>query len=345
MRSNSSLSPLDEVYLKRALQLAQRAFPSKVEPNPPVGAVIAVGETIIGEGYHHYFAGPHAEIEALQSVRETHRLPQATMYITLEPCCHSRKKTPPCVPAIVKAGIRRVVIGTIDPNPHVRGEGIKQLEENGIEVLLAPDPKPFRKILRHFYTNLRYHRPYITLKWAQTAGPTRRYPFTGGIIGSLEHPKWPISGFWGRVWAHRLRATHSHIAVGYRTWQLDKPALTTRTFPGGDPQRIVFCNQRCSLVESEEALFYPLSKINRATLRDLYEKYRVGSLLVEGGATTLNAFLAAGIYDEVHIIVSYHAEPSPSGRSVLAPTWPPLQWRKKRLSPTEELWIARKKET
>lgn len=338
----AGLTAEDKLYLQRALELAQRALPAEVEPNPPVGAVIAAEGRILGEGYHRRYGGPHAEIEALREVKSPEKLPSATLYVTLEPCCHTGKKTPPCVPAIIQAGIRRVVIGHIDPNPAVRGEGVRQLRTAGIEVLVAPNPRPFRRLLRHFRTNVRLQRPYLTLKWAQTAGPTRQFPFPGGVMGSRQVGRWPISDFWGRVWGHRLRAAHSHIAVGYRTWVLDSPALTTRLFPGSSPKPIVFYTPgRAVPPPSEKALFLPLSELNLSFLQRLYRAYQVGSLLVEGGARLLQQFLAAGMYDEVQVLVSFAAAPPPEAEAVWAPAWPSLAWRRIPLSPTEAVWLGR----
>lgn len=339
---SAGLTPQDILYLGRALALARRASPAEVEPNPPVGAVIAISDSILGEGYHRLYGGPHAEIEALRQVRFPEKLPEATLYVTLEPCCHSGKKTPPCVPAVIQSGIRRVVIGQIDPNPSVRGEGIRQLRAAGVEVILAPDSRPFRRLLRHFETNVHFQRPYLTLKWAQTPGPTRQFPFPGGIIGSRQIGRWPISGFWGRVWGHRLRAAHSHIAVGYRTWVLDSPALTTRLFPGGSPKRIVFYRPgRLPPNPPKDVLFFPLGEVSTATLQKLYQEHRVGSLLIEGGAQLLEQFLAADIYDEVQVLVSSTAPSPPVVEAVRAPAWPRLMWRRTVLSSTEELWRGR----
>lgn len=338
----AGLTAEDQLYLQRALELARRAFPAEVEPNPPVGAVIVAEGRILGEGYHRRYGGPHAEIEALRQVKVPEKLAQAALYVTLEPCCHVGKKTPPCVPAVIQSGIRRVVIGQIDPNPAVRGEGVRQLRAAGVEVLVAPDSRPFRRLLRHFAINLRFQRPYITLKWAQTAGPTRQFPFPGGVIGSRRVGKWPISGFWGQVWGHRLRAAHSHIAVGYGTWNLDAPALTTRIFPGGSPKPVVFYLPNYPAPPPVEAVrFIPLPELNPDFLQKLYQEYRIGSLLVEGGARLLQQFLAAGIYDEVQVLVSYAAVPPPESEAVWAPAWPTLKWRRIALSPTEELWRGR----
>lgn len=342
MLEASVLNELDKHLLRRAFSLALRAAPSAVEPNPPVGAVIAVGDRIIGEGYHQAFGGPHAEIVALQTIQDPELLPHATLYVTLEPCCHTEKKTPPCVPAILQAGIRRIVVGTVDPNPAVSGKGIMALQAAGTTVVLSDDSRPFRRLLRHFHTNLRFRRPYITLKWAQTLGPTGRFPFAGGVIGSRRVGQWPISSFWGRVWGHKLRAAHSHIAVGYRTYTLDKPTLSTRYYPGASPHPIVFYDPRRGIPTlSPPVRPFPLSEVTPEVLQKLYEEFHVGSLLVEGGAKVLQQFLSAGLYDEVHILLSHTATPPPPNERVEAPLWPSLSWRRRHLSPSEEVWIGR----
>ncbi|RMF47960.1 MAG: bifunctional diaminohydroxyphosphoribosylaminopyrimidine deaminase/5-amino-6-(5-phosphoribosylamino)uracil reductase RibD [Bacteroidetes bacterium] len=331
------LTQWDALYLERALELARRAAPPAVEPNPPVGAVIAVGEQVLGEGYHAVFGGPHAEIVALQAVKTPELLPQATLYVTLEPCCHTGKKTPPCVPALLEVGLRRVVVGTLDPNPAVRGAGLRALRAAGVEVLLAPNPRPFRKLLRHFWVNIRYDRPYITLKWAQTPGSP-----AGGVIGHRTQGQWPISGFWGRVWGHRLRTRHSHLAVGYRTWLLDQPSLTARLWPGLSPQPLVFYDPRRGTPTLPDRFTpIPLEKVTQPFLQALYRHYRVGSLLIEGGNRLLQQFLAAGWYDEVHILVSEAAALPPPQEAVWAPAWPRLRWKRHRLSATEEVWVGR----
>lgn len=326
----------DEVWLRRALELARRAAPALVEPNPPVGAVIAKGDSLLGEGYHRRFGGPHAEIEAFQSVKETDFLSEATLYVTLEPCCHTSKKTPPCVPAIIAAGIRRVVVGMLDPNPAVAGGGVAALRAAGIEVALAPDSRPFRALLRHYLVNLRYKRPYITLKWAQTA-PGELHA-RQGYMGSSIQGRWAISSFWGRVWGHRLRATHSHIAVGYRTWLLDQPALTTRLFPGESPHILIFYDPRRGTPSEADERFFPLRAPLSLAMQELYQKYQVGSLLVEGGADTLQRFLAAGLYDEIHVLIRRTADIPPA--PVMAPSLPSLRWRRRFIAPDEVLWYA-----
>ncbi|MCX8112934.1 MAG: bifunctional diaminohydroxyphosphoribosylaminopyrimidine deaminase/5-amino-6-(5-phosphoribosylamino)uracil reductase RibD [Bacteroidia bacterium] len=331
------MTPWDELWLRRALELARRAVPIEIKTNPPVGAVIAADDRLISEGYHRVWGGPHAEIEALQRVPSSGSLHEATLYVTLEPCCHTDKKTPPCVPRIVEAGIRRVVIGCKDPNPAVSGKGIQALRAAGVSVFLAPNPYPFRRLLRHFRVGIQEQRPYITLKWAQIS--RRGLLYESGYIGSRDKGRWPISGFWGLVWGHRLRARHSHIAVGYRTWQADQPTLTTRFFPGQSPQRIIFYDPRLGEPPERDEDFVPLQPSLLDTLRTLYASRQVGSLLVEGGGRLLERFLSASLYDEVHVLVRLTDEVPPS--PLLAPAMPTLRWRRRVLAPQEIVWIGR----
>ncbi|MDW8058082.1 MAG: bifunctional diaminohydroxyphosphoribosylaminopyrimidine deaminase/5-amino-6-(5-phosphoribosylamino)uracil reductase RibD [Bacteroidia bacterium] len=326
----------DLLWLFRALELARRGSPVQVEPNPPVGAVIAVGEQLLGEGYHRAFGGPHAEIEALRQVRETKLLEKATLYVTLEPCCHTDKKTPPCVPEIVGAGIRRVVVGCEDPNPAVSGRGIEALRAAGVEVLIVPDSRPFQALLKHFRVSITKQRPYITLKWAQTSRSGALYE--SGYIGSRTQGRWPISGFWGKVWGHRLRAAHSHIAVGYRTWILDQPLLTTRYFPGENPKVLIFYEPQHGMPKEKDERFFPLTTPFEEMLKRLYLEHGVGSLLVEGGAALLQRFIASGLYDEIHVLMRITREVPPA--PVLAPVMPVIRWRRRRLSPDEIVWVG-----
>jgi len=332
-----SFSEVDEAFLRRAMTLSKRAAPAALATNPPVGAVIAEGGRILSEGWHQAYGGPHAEIEALHRLPPGTPLNQATLYVTLEPCCH-HGKTPPCTAAIIKTGIRRVVIGTIDPNPLVAGQGVAQLREAGIEVILAPQPEPYRRLIRHFALSIQEKRPYITLKWAQLKTPTGL-----PVLGSRNLPQMPISTFWGRTWGHWLRARHSHIAVGYATWQLDKPRLTTRLFPGHSPQPIVFYDPRRGEPNLPTPIpavsLYPLTE----TLHTLYRDSHVGSLLVEGGAQTLQAFLSSGLYDEIHILTRYLHSATLPPNPVWAPV-PPLHlpFRHYRLSRTETVAVYRR---
>ncbi len=334
------MNEIDDRFLRRARWLAQLGSPAKVEPNPPVGALLVKDGCILAEGYHRRYGGPHAEIEALRAVPDSNLIHGATLYVTLEPCCYYGK-TPPCTSAIIEAGLSRVVVGTPDPNPKVAGAGLRQLAAAGLTVTVAPDPHPYQRLLRHFLVNLTEHRPYITLKWAQL-----KQPHQPPILGSRLSPRYPISTFWAKVWGHRLRAKHSHIAVGYATWQLDKPLLSTRYYPGDNPKPIVFYDPRRGepakgLYASAAPLFVPLYPL-RETLAHLYEQHQVGSILIEGGAQVLETFLGAALYDEIHILTRYEkAHVSPS-QPVWAPYPPRLPWRTYRLAPAEILRFYRR---
>lgn len=268
----------EEKFLQRAAQLALYASPL-VEPNPYVGAVLAQEGQVLAEAFHQKYGEPHAEALLLAPYKKVP--PQATLYVTLEPCCHTQKKTPPCAPMLVSKGVQRIVIGALDPNPHVAGSGIAFLKEKGIEVLRPANPQPYHELLRHFYVNQTFHRPYITLKWATDQGRAL------GRQGSRLY----LTDSWAQPYVHRLRAKHSHIAVGSRTYQNDKPSLTVRSYWGPSPKPIVFSRQGPFRLED------PTS-----SLRALYEDAQVGSLLVEGGRHILEIFLAAELYDEIHIL-------------------------------------------
>ena len=327
----------DELFLRRAWVLARRASQVLLATNPSVGAVIAAGDRILAEGWHQRYGGPHAEIHALQQVPTDSSLTEATLYVTLEPCCHYGK-TPPCTSAIIASGLRRVVIGTLDPNPLVAGQGVARLREAGVEVILAPNPRPYQRLIRHFAVSIREKRPYITLKWASLH--IKGHP---PILGSRSLPQYPISTFWGRVWGHRLRSRHSHIAIGYATWRLDQPRLTTRLFPGPSPQPVVFYDPRRGIPVPQPPFpllpLYPLAE----TLSRLYQELQVGRLLVEGGAQTLQAFLSSGLYDELHILSRRTDSPSLPENPVWAPLPPSdLPSKRYRLGPHEEARLYRR---
>ncbi len=266
----------DEKYMMRCLQLARHgAFTTA--PNPMVGAVIVCDGRIIGEGWHRRYGAPHAEVNAVRSVRPEDEalLPHSTIYVSLEPCSHWGK-TPPCAELLVKKGFRRVVVGCLDPNEKVAGRGIRRLQEAGVEVVTGVLEKECRRLNRKFMTQHTLHRPYITLKWAESAD---------GYIDSCRSSKSdeePVhfSSPWTQMLVHRLRALHEAILVGRRTWELDQPSLTTRFWPGKDPERLVLSSAGPSMEE-------------------LISSYQ--SVLVEGGSQTLQSFLDADLWDEVFI--------------------------------------------
>jgi diaminohydroxyphosphoribosylaminopyrimidine deaminase/5-amino-6-(5-phosphoribosylamino)uracil reductase len=226
-------SDTDEQFMRRALRLAMIGR-GRVEPNPMVGCVIVRDGAVIGEGYHEQFGGPHAEPNALADCIVKDDDPRgATAYVTLEPCCHTNKKTPPCAPRLIEAGVARVVIGCLDPNPDVNGNGVAALRAAGIRV---DGPVPgaeaeCRQLIAPFIARTQHSRPYVTLKWAQTAD---------GKIAGPGGKRLRISNDYATRIVHRLRARCDAILVGVNTVIADDPLLTARGVPHArPPARIV----------------------------------------------------------------------------------------------------------
>ena len=220
----------DELYMRRCLQLA-RCGQAGAKPNPMVGAVIvAPGGRIIGEGYHKRCGEGHAEVNAFASVRAEDEtlLRESTIYVSLEPCSHYGK-TPPCADLIVSKGVGRVVCGCVDPFAKVQGRGIERMRAAGIEVVVGVMERACREINKRFFTYTTLQRPYITLKWAQTAD---------GLLGA-EGRRTPISSPFTLMLVHQLRSESDAILVGHTTWAVDAPSLTVREWAGSDPERIV----------------------------------------------------------------------------------------------------------
>jgi diaminohydroxyphosphoribosylaminopyrimidine deaminase/5-amino-6-(5-phosphoribosylamino)uracil reductase len=211
-------STTDQRWMRRAIALAKRGRGS-VEPNPMVGCVLVRGGKKIGEGNHEYFGGPHAEPNALKSVRGPDGARGATAYVNLEPCCHTNKKTPPCVPALIKAGVKRVVIGCLDPNKNVSGKGVKQLRAAGIEVVTGVLEAEAKQLNAAYFAGVLHHRPYVTLKWAQSAE---------GKVAGPSGERRTISNKTSLRVMHGLRARSDAILVSRRTAELDDPMLTAR---------------------------------------------------------------------------------------------------------------------
>lgn len=307
------MTTADLQFLHRCIQLAELGG-TKVIPNPKVGAVIVHNGTIIGEGFHPYSGGPHAEVVAVRDVKDQTLLPDSTIYVSLEPCNHFGK-TPPCVDLILEHKIPRVVVGCLDPNPKVAGKGIERLRTNGVEVELAEDVTPFTFLNRAFFVNQLYHRPYITLKWAQTAD--------GFIAGHDEAGNGipiKITDFPSDVLVHKLRASHQAILVGRKTALSDDPSLTTRYYPGESPLRIVFDRKGtlprtlklftdgnktmilgAETTKTENVAYYsPTQWTNLSLLlEELYSEKGICSILVEGGREILQQFIDQGVYDEI----------------------------------------------
>ncbi len=321
---------IKEKFLQRCNILASYAG-NRTEPNPRVGAVMVYKNTIVAESFHPYWGGKHAEVIAIEKTPK-HLRKQCALYINLEPCCFYGK-TPPCTDIIIKEQIPKVVIGMIDPNPKVKGQGIAQLKKAGIEVVYYPMEEAFW-LNRHFIVNQHHKRPYITLKWAQSAN---------GVLGSHKQRLF-ITDDLALKQVHQLRSFHQAILVGSRTVLIDKPQLTIRkhwneallrivldpenTIPPQHPtlaiaQPIWILN---SVIEEERGhcrWMIPPSWDLKVLLQWLYQKH-IGSILVEGGRETLNTFLEQDLWDELHV---WCASKVLQGE-VLAPTFP-KGWRLK----------------
>lgn len=302
----------DERFMARCLQLARHGELTTA-PNPMVGAVIVHQGRIIGEGWHRRYGGPHAEVNAVGSVRPDDEalLPEATIYVSLEPCSHYGK-TPPCAELLIRKGFKRVVVGSLDPNEKVAGRGIKMLREAGMEVVVGVLEDECRWLNRKFMTFHSLHRPYITLKWAESADG-----FIDRCRASAdEGPAVRFSTPWTQMLVHRLRATHEAILVGRRTWELDRPSLTTREWPGKSPQRLVLTTKDSlpatpeggewlRSVGVERLLSSALGGHNPSKVFTLHadgqREGNVQSILVEGGAQTLQTFIDADLWDEAFI--------------------------------------------
>ncbi len=288
---------MHEKYMRRALQLA-RGGEGRTAPNPMVGAVVVAGDRIIGEGYHRTFGGPHAEVNAIASVSEADRplLKEATIYVTLEPCSHYGK-TPPCSKLIIETGIPHVVVGAPDPNPLVAGRGIRMLRDAGIEVTENVLLEECLDINSRFMTAQLNPRPWIQLKWAQSAD---------GFMAAFDENGRPcpvrLSNPLSSVWMHRERARSQAIMVGSNTLRIDKPRLDVRLWAGNNPMRI-----ECGHDEN---------------LHDLMQRVRkdgINSIMIEGGPTLLESFLRENLYDEIRI----ETAPVTLGSGLRAPMLPP----------------------
>ena len=263
----------DKRFMQRCIQLAKNGQ-QNAKPNPMVGAVIVSADgRIIGEGYHVRCGEGHAEVNAFASVRPEDEplLKEATIYVSLEPCSHYGK-TPPCADLIITKGVRRVVVGCIDEFAEVQGRGIRKLQEAGIDVAVGVLQEECRELNRRFFTFHRLSRPYIILKWAQTAN---------GFIDN--HGKaLAVSSPFTLMLSHKLRAEEDALLVGRVTDEREHPRLTVRERYGQNPRRLVVDRR------------HPLN------LESLHSQ-NVQSLIVEGGTKTLQSFLIQDLWDEIRV--------------------------------------------
>lgn len=313
----------DEVFLKRCFKLAVKGA-GTVSPNPLVGTVIVRNGKVIGEGYHKKYGEQHAEVDAFNN--STEDVEGATLYCNLEPCCHTNKQTPPCVPLIINKKILRVVISNLDPNPEVSGEGIKQLRDAGIEVISDLLKNEGEELNKFYFNYVKKKIPYITLKVAQS--------IDGKISKSNNEQSW-LTGKESILFVHQKRAVYDAVLVGANTVAVDNPLLTVRNVEGRNPKRIILdgklsidlnakvlnCEdvEKTFLITSEDSDNAKIKKIiekgakvyqfksdkAQLELKDILIKLgeeKITSLFVEGGSEIFSQFIDENTYDEIIIL-------------------------------------------
>ena len=312
---------IHEKYMSRAIQIAQKGS-IQSRPNPSVGCVVVMNECVLSEAHTSGYGGPHAEVNALRKIPINTNLSAATLYVTLEPCNHFGK-TPPCSHYIVERGVKNVVIGIVDPNPLVTEKGIAHLRKNGVSVSTGILEKECQHLHRHFTCAILNKRPFIHLKWAQSAD---------GFIAPKEvnraknhRPFW-ISNYESKQFAHLLRTQYQAILIGSKTLLRDNTELNVRLWKGPNPLRVIFWgnpkvsdltifkNKIPTLIlsrhQTENADFPDHIEVQKVAhdedsikfLFSLLAQKGIQSLLVEGGAETLNSFINEGLYDEITVI-------------------------------------------
>lgn len=312
----------DELYMQRCLDLAAIGIAS-VSPNPMVGCVIVKDHKIIGEGFHAKIGQAHAEVNAVQAVFSKYGeeakkyLKGATVYVSLEPCAHFGK-TPPCADLLIKHQVKKVIIGNKDPFPDVDGKGIAKLKNAGIEVQQGILEKECRNLNKRFFTRIEKQRPYLILKWAQTAN---------GFFSPLKPIKKWISTPMAKKMAHKWRTEEDAILVGKRTVLADDPELTTREWVGKNPVRLVIdkllqipethhiYDHAAKTIVFNEVKTQVIGNTHYVQMEDMqyylpqkiaYQLYLMDlqSVIIEGGANLLNQFIDAGLWDEARVFSS-----------------------------------------
>jgi len=292
---------MHEIFLKRAIDLARKGK-YLTKPNPMVGCVIVKDSEVIAEGYHMKYGSNHAEINALEDLNKNNNISEAefrqlTLYCTLEPCCH-HGKTGPCTDAIIKSGIKKVVIGIKDPNPKVSGSGIKQLEDNGIEVLSGFFEEELIELNKHFFFKNTYNRPYIAVKIASSAdGMSHRKDNTFTWITSEQ----------SRDDVQIVRAGFDAILTGGNTLRNDNPRMNARVdFEANQPQKILLTsqeiNKESNFFKSGDVIINRSSDLNKVITE--LSNTEINSILVEAGPNLVNAFLDNDLVDEIIIYKS-----------------------------------------
>jgi diaminohydroxyphosphoribosylaminopyrimidine deaminase/5-amino-6-(5-phosphoribosylamino)uracil reductase len=316
----------DESYIQLALEIAKKGI-GEVSPNPLVGCILVKNDRIIGAGYHHKFGANHAEINAIENAKES--VDGSTLFINLEPCSHYGK-TPPCVDQIIEKKIKRVVIGTLDMNPLVSGNGVKKLKSAGIDVKVGVLENDCVDLNKFFFKYITSRIPYVSLKAAQT--------LDGRIADSRGGSRW-ITSVQSRKFVHKLRANYDAVLVGAGTVAKDDPSLTVRLTDGRNPRRIILdstlslktdkklftknSDQKTILITSKNnkekgkvkkletfgvhVLFAKTDRDGNLNLKSVLRelaKNNIASVLVEGGSRVFSSFVRSGLYDDIFLFIS-----------------------------------------
>ena len=320
-----------ENYMQRCLELAENGMRAAM-PNPSVGAVLVYNDRIIGEGHTSPYGGPHGEVNCINSVKDEdrHLIPDATLYVSLEPCSHYGK-TPPCCDLIIRHQIKNIVVGTADPHEKVSGNGIRKLREAGRNVTVGVLEKECRNSNRRFFTFHEKQRPYIILKWAESAdgflSPSTRLP-DGLISGEQDDinkkkPVW-ITNPYSRQLVHKWRSEEAAILVGTQTVLDDNPQLGVRDWTGPNPVRIIL--DQHSRIDSSyfvknlkiktivltaqhnlpnlDTLLYETVPFNDSlphAIMDVLHRHSLLSVIIEGGRQTLQTFIDSDVWDEARV--------------------------------------------
>ena len=312
---------IHEKYIKRCIDLAKNGL-GNTYPNPMVGSVIVLNNVIIGEGWHRKSGEPHAEVNAINSVKDKSQLKEATIYVSLEPCSHFGK-TPPCANLIIENNIVNVVIGTIDSNSKVSGRGIKLLKDNGCNVIVGVLENECKKLNKRFFTFHNKKRPFITLKWAET-----KDGFIDKLRGetSENSPNW-ISNKYSQQLVHKMRAVEEAILVGTNTAINDNPTLNVRKWDGNNPVRVVldkslkipssyriYDDKIKTIIMTDkkpETNLFKNTFFERMSFSenmpkqvcDVLYKHKIQSVIIEGGLQTLQTFIDENLWDEAFVFV------------------------------------------
>ena len=314
----------DKDYINLAFKLAKKGK-GLVSPNPLVGAVLVKDGKVIGKGYHKKCGSDHAEVDAIRKAKKD--VSGSTLYCNLEPCCHIKKQTPPCVPIIIQKKIKKVVISNIDPNKEVNGKGIKQLREAGIEVVTGVLETEGKELNKFYFKQIKEKLPYITLKIAQSID---------GKIGLLKKKQLWLTGKESLKYVHELRSEYDAILVGAGTIKSDNPQLTVREIQGRNPIRIIIDGTLISPLNSkifkenfeERTWIFTSSKsnirkkqklldsgvrifnltpsknkmLNLKKILSILSENKITSILVEGGAEIFSQFIKSGLFDEIIVL-------------------------------------------